>query len=259
MELSTALGIPFALVGVLVGMVLKGANPAMLLNGASIMIILVGTTGAVLNAMPMHIAKKAPALIKKVIQKQSLIPVSVLAATFVEFSQVARREGLLALEGRLGEIKDPFMRGGLSMMIDGLDAEFIRDVMEAEIGAMEERHRHCATIFAQGGMYSPTLGVLGAVIGLVAALGNLNDIDQLGHSIAAAFIATMYGIFFGYVVCHPIANKLKILSAEEATIKRIIVEGILSLQAGDSPIAVESKLNAFLPQSERKTSSAGGE
>jgi chemotaxis protein MotA len=250
---------PVAAVAVLVGMVLKGANPAMLLSGAAIMIILVGTTGAVLNAMPMHIFKQVPKLIKKVLSKQDLPEVPVLAATFVDFSQVARREGLLALEGRLGEIKDPFMRGGLSMMIDGLDAEFIRDVMEAEIAAMEERHRHCATIFSQGGMYSPTLGVLGAVIGLVAALGNMSDIDALGHAIAAAFIATMYGIFFGYVVCHPIATKLKILNEEEATIKRIIVEGILSLQAGDSPIAVESKLNAFLPQSERKTQNAGGE
>ena len=259
MEISTALGIPIATVAVLIGMMLKGASPAMLLNGASVMIILVGTTGAVLNAMPMHIFKKAPQLLKKVLNKQNLTPVPVLAATFVEFSQLARREGLLALESRLGEISDPFMKGGMSMMIDGLDPEFIRDVMDADVAAMEERHRHCATIFSQAGMYSPTLGVLGAVIGLVAALGNLSDVDQLGVSIAAAFIATMYGIFFGYVVCHPIANKLKIMSQEEATVKRIIIEGILSLQAGDSPIAVESKLNAFLPFSERKNSASPGE
>ncbi len=258
MELSTALGMPVAVVAVLVGMAAKGASPVLLLNPAAILIIIVGTAGAVLNAMPMHIVKKTPALIKKVMKKQDLASVASLATTFVEFSQVARREGLLALEGRLNEVKDPFMRAGLSMMIDGLDAEFIRDVMEAEVAAMEERHRHCATIFSQGGMYSPTLGVLGAVIGLVAALGNLSDVDQLGHSIAAAFIATMYGIFLGYVVCHPIATKLKVLSQEEATIKRIIIEGILSLQAGDSPIAVEAKINAFLPQSERKTN-AGGE
>ncbi len=259
MELSTLLGVPLALFAVLAGMIYKGASPGMLLNPASILIIIVGTSGAVLNAMPMHVLKNVPAFVKKVIKKQDLMPVSVLAATFVDFSQVARREGLLALEGRLGEISDPFMRGGMGMMIDGLDAEFIRDVMDAEVAAMQERHRHNATVFSQGGMYSPTLGVLGAVIGLVAALGNLSDIDQLGHSIAAAFIATMYGIFFGYVVFHPIATKLKVLSEEEAAIKRIIIEGILSLQAGDSPIAVEAKLNAFLPQKDRKTSSAGKE
>lgn len=257
MELSTVLGVPIGTAAVLIGMIYKGASPAMLLNIAAIMIIFVGTTGAVLNAIPMHIFKKVPALLKKVVKKQDLAEVSLLATSFVEYSQIARREGLLALEGRVSEVNDPFMRSGMNMMIDGLDAAFIRDVMESEVEAMAERHRHCATIFSQAGMYSPTLGVLGAVIGLVAALGNLNDIDQLGHSIAAAFIATMMGIYFGYVVCHPIATKLKILSQEEIAVKRIVIEGILSLQAGDSPIAVESKLNAFLPQSERKVSSRG--
>lgn len=257
MELSTVLGVPIGTLAVLVGMYYKGANLAMLLNLAAIMIIFVGTAGAVLNAVPMHIFKKIPALIKKVLFKQNLPEISVLATSFVEYSQIARREGLLALEGRVSEVNDPFMRNGMNMMVDGLDATFIRDVMESDVEAMAERHRQCATIFSQAGMYSPTLGVLGAVIGLVAALGNLSDIDQLGHSIASAFIATMYGIYFGYVVCHPIATKLKILSQEEISVKRIIIEGILSLQAGDSPIAVESKLNAFLPQSARKVSNGG--
>lgn len=257
MELSTLLGVPIGTAAVLVGMVYKGASLSMLLNAAAIMIIFVGTAGAVLNAVPMHIFRKIPALIKKVLKKQDLAEVSLLATSFVEYSQIARREGLLALEGRVHEVNDPFMRGGMNMMIDGLDAAFIRDVMESEVEAMAERHRHYATIFSQAGMYSPTLGVLGAVIGLVAALGNLNDIDQLGYSIASAFIATMMGIYFGYVVCHPIATKLKILSQEEIAVKRIIIEGILSLQAGDSPIAVESKLNAFLPQSQRKVSNRG--
>ncbi len=215
MELSTVLGVPVAFVAVLVGMVYKGANPAMLLNPAAILIIFVGTAGAVLNAMPLHILKNTPAMIKKTIQKQHLVEISGLARTVVEFSQVARREGLLALEGRLGEVKDEFMRAGLGMMIDGLDAEFIRDVMDAEVAAMEERHRHGATVFSQGGMYAPTLGVLGAVIGLIAALGNLSDMNALGPAIAAAFVATMFGIFVGYVMCHPTANKLKILSQEE--------------------------------------------
>lgn len=257
MELSTVLGVPIGTVAVLVGMVYKGASLSMLINAAAIMIIFVGTTGAVLNAIPMHIFKKIPALLKKILKKQDLAEVPLLATSFVEYSQIARREGLLALEGRVNEVNDPFMRSGMNMMIDGLDAAFIRDVMESEVEAMAERHRHNALIFSQAGMYSPTLGVLGAVIGLVAALGNLNDIDQLGYSIASAFIATMMGIYFGYVVCHPIATKLKILSQEEIAVKRIIIEGILSLQAGDSPIAVESKMNAFLPQSQRKASNRG--
>ena len=109
-------------------------------------------------------------------------------------------------------------------------------------------------------MYAPTLGVLGAVIGLIAALGNMADIDALGHAIAAAFVATMFGIFSGYVMWHPFANKLKLMSKEEVELKRMMVEGILSLQAGDSPVAIEAKLVVFLPAAKRKSlkASEGG-
>ncbi len=117
---------------------------------------------------------------------------------------------------------------------------------------MEQRHTENMSIFTQAGTYAPTLGVLGAVVGLIAALGNLNDIDKLGHSIAAAFIATLLGIFTGYVLWLPFANKLKVLSQLEVAQKRMIIEGILSLQAGDSPTAIEAKLMVFIPQSERE-------
>ena len=116
---------------------------------------------------------------------------------------------------------------------------------------VEERHRSGAQIFAQAGMYAPTLGVLGAVIGLIAALGNLSDIDKLGHSIAAAFVATLLGIFTGYVCWHPFANKLKQISAAEVEIKKMILEGALALQTGASSVIIESKLQAFIPVSER--------
>ena len=118
---------------------------------------------------------------------------------------------------------------------------------------MEERHRSGAMVFAQCGMYAPTLGVLGAVIGLIAALGNLSDIDQLGHSIAAAFVATLLGIFTGYVLWHPFANKLKQISQAEAEVKKMVMEGALALQSGASSIAMEAKLQAFIPPSERKS------
>ena len=118
---------------------------------------------------------------------------------------------------------------------------------------MQERHRAGALIFSQSGMYAPTLGVLGAVIGLIAALGNLSDIDQLGHSIAAAFIATLLGIFTGYVLWHPFANKLKQLSNQEVEFKRMVLEGALALQEGASSIAMEARLQSFIPLSERKS------
>lgn len=248
MEKSTVIGVALGACAVIIGMALKGASPTALINPAAFMIIFVGTAAALFNAFPMEQIKKFPTLIKKLFKQQELIPKSELLTLFVELSQIARREGILALESRLEDIKDPFLKNGMSMVIDGMDVDFVRDVLDADIEAMEERHRAGAQVFAQAGMYAPTLGVLGAVIGLIAALGNLEDIDVLGQSIAAAFVATLLGIFTGYVLWHPFSNKLRQLSKEEVEVKRMMVEGILSLQAGDSPMAIESKLLVFIPQ-----------
>lgn len=251
MELTTVIGTSLGIVAVLVGMALKGASPLALINPAAFMIILVGTAAAVLNAFPLEIVKKFPTLCKKLTKKVEFMPKIEMLKMFVELSQTARREGILALESRVEEISDPFLKSGLSMVIDGLDPDFVGDVLDAEIQGMEERHRIGALIFTQAGTYAPTLGVLGAVIGLIAALGNLDDIEKLGHSIAAAFVATLLGIFTGYVIWFPFANKLKMMSKQEVDVKKMMVEGILSLQAGDSPTAIEAKLMAFLPRGDR--------
>ena len=158
----------------------------------------------------------------------------------------------MGIEKKANEVEDPFIRSTLILVADGFPADFIAETVESEIKQMEERHRSGAAIFAQGGMYAPTLGVLGAVVGLIAALGNLDDINKLGHAVAAAFVATILGIFTAYVLWLPLANKLKLLSEEEVSEKRMIIEGILSLQAGDSPTAIEAKLMVFIPQSERE-------
>ena len=252
MEITTVIGVVMGVLAVSVGMVLKGASLAALINPAAFLIIIVGTAAALLNAFPLEQIKNFPVLCKKLVKKDEHIPKADLLTLFVELSQVARREGILALESKLEEIHDPFLKNGMSMVIDGMDVDFVRDVLDADIEAMEERHRSGALIFAQAGMYAPTLGVLGAVIGLIAALGNLNDIDALGHAIAAAFVATLLGIFTGYVLWHPFSNKLKLISKDEVELKRMMVEGILSLQAGDSPMAIESKLLVFIPQKVRE-------
>ena len=166
---------------------------------------------------------------------------------------------LLALENKVSEIQDPFFKTGLNMVIDGMDPDFVSDVLDAELQVMQERHAEGMSMFTQAGTYAPTLGVLGAVVGLIAALGNLHDIDKLGHSIAAAFVATMLGIYTGYVLWLPFANKLKIMSQKEISMKRMVIEGILSLQAGDSPTAIEAKLMVFIPQTERGAIKKEGE
>ncbi|UFJ41178.1 flagellar motor stator protein MotA [Brevibacillus humidisoli] len=251
MEKSTYIGIVLGLLAVGVGMVLKGASLLNIFNGAAFMIIFVGTAASLFIGFPTSELKRFPTLLKIVFTEQKLIAKRKLIDEFMNWAAVARREGLLALENTSEEIEDPFLRNGMKMIIDGGEPEFVRDVLNEEISAIEERHAAGASIFTQAGTYAPTLGVLGAVIGLIAALGNLSDIDKLGHSIAAAFMATMFGIFSGYVLWHPMANKLKRKSKQEIEIKKIMVEGLLSIQAGVSPAAIEQKLLVYIPSSER--------
>lgn len=251
MEKSSVIGIVLGLVAVGVGMVLKGANLVALFNPAALMIIFVGTAAAIFIAFPMDELKKLPTLFKIIFKETQLIDKRDLIRQLSEWALTARREGLLTLEEKVVEIDDPFLKKGMQMIVDGGEATYVQQVLDEEIAAMEDRHRAGALIFSQAGTYAPTLGVLGAVIGLVAALGNLKDIDALGHSIAAAFIATLFGIFSGYVLWHPFANKLKRKSQQEVELKRIMMEGILSIQAGFLPNAIEEKLLVYLPMNQR--------
>lgn len=258
MEKSTVFGLILGILAITIGMMLKGASLSALINPAAIMIIFVGTAACLLNSFPLSQIKKFPKLLKMLFKKPDLMSHAEIMTLFVELSHLARREGLLALEPRLEEVGDPYLKNGLTMVIDGMDPDLVADVLGLEIHQMEERHRAGALIFTQAGTYAPTLGVLGAVVGLVAALGNLDDIEKLGPAIAAAFVATLFGIFSGYVLWHPFANKLKLKSKEETEIKRMMLEGILSLQAGDNPATVEAKLRIFVPQAERDKLSARG-
>jgi chemotaxis protein MotA len=252
MEKSTYIGLALGIIAVGVGMILKGASLSALINPAAFLIIFVGTAASLFNAFPMDEIKKVPTLFKIIFQEQPLPSKRELINQFMNWASIARREGLLALENTSDEIEDPFLRNGMKMIIDGGEPEFVRDVLNEEIHAIAERHRVGANIFQQAGTYAPTLGVLGAVVGLVAALGNLSDIEKLGHSIAAAFIATLFGIFSGYVLWNPFANKLKRKSQKEIEIKNLMVEGLLSIQAGVSPAAIEQKLLVYLPYHERQ-------
>lgn len=251
MEKSTVIGVILGLISVFVGMIIKGAPISSLNNPAAFLIIIGGTMACLFTAFTMEQMKNLPKLMKKAFKAPSTRPKAELLRLFVDLSQVARREGILALENRVADIQDPFFKTGLNMVIDGMDPEFVSDVLDAELEVMEQRHHEGMSLFTQAGTYAPTLGVLGAVVGLIAALGNLNDIDKLGASIAAAFVATLLGIFTGYVIWLPFANKLKMLSKIEVAEKRMVIEGVLSLQAGDSPTAIEAKLMVFIPQSER--------
>ena len=164
MEKSTVIGLIGGIISVFVGMILKGAPLSALNNPAAFLIIIGGTIACLFNAFTMEQMSKVPTLFKLLLQGNAEQSKGELVQTFVELSQLARREGILALESRVEEIQDPFFRNGLSMVIDGMDPEFVGDVLDAELTIMEQRHAEMRSIFSQAGTYAPTLGVLGAVV-----------------------------------------------------------------------------------------------
>ncbi|MDW0117828.1 flagellar motor stator protein MotA [Sporosarcina thermotolerans] len=252
MDLSTIVGLILGIVALFVGMAMKGVTPDNLLNPAAILIIIAGTIAAVVIAFPMKEIKRVPKLFGILFKEQNLNSDSDLIRMFSKWADIARREGLLSLEAQTDEIADPFLKNGLDLAIDGQNADYIRDVLTEEVEAMEERHSAGALIFSQAGTYAPTLGVLGAVVGLIAALKDMNDIEALGYAISAAFVATLLGIFTGYVLWHPFANKLKRKSKEEVRQKMMMIEGILSVLEGEAPRTIEQKLVSYLSMEERR-------
>ena len=252
MDKSSLTGIILGILAVTLSMVLKGSSLMILFNAAAIMIILVGTLAAVVIAFPMNELKKLPALFRILFTDLKIPTVQELIPQFKEWTTIARREGLLALDNHVDEIEDPFLKHGLKMVIDGQPPEFVRETLERELDSMEYRHAAGAQIFSQAGTYAPTLGVLGAVMGLIAALGHINDIDTLGPAISAAFVATLLGIFTGYVLWHPFANKLRRKSQQEIFVKQLMIEGILSIQEGVSARMIEDKLLTYVPTNERQ-------
>lgn len=252
MDKTSIIGIILGFIAIALGMVLKGASLAALVNPAAFLIIIAGTVAVILIAFPMAEVKKVPKLLGIVFKEKKQESMGETIRFFSELAQLARQEGLLALDSKIAEIEDPFLKRGLRFAVDGQNAEYIRDILSEEIEAMESRHAANASIFSQAGTYAPTLGVLGAVVGLIAALGNLDNPDELGHAIAGAFVATLLGIFTGYVMWHPFANKLKRKSRLEVQTKEIMIEGILSILEGEPPRVIEEKLASYLSEGERR-------
>lgn len=250
MDKSSIIGIFLGIIAIGVGMVLKGVSPLALLNPGALLIIFIGTAASVCIAFPGSTLKNIPALIKIIFKNEKQQRIQDIIGIFTRWANITRKEGLLALESQLDEVDDAFLASGLQLAVDGQTPEFIRDVMLEKIDAMDERHQEGAAVFSQAGTYAPTLGVLGAVIGLIAALGDMSDIEALGHAISAAFIATLFGIFTGYVLWHPFANKLREKSKQEILRKQIMIEGILSLTTGDSPQVIKDKLSSYLSRKE---------
>lgn len=253
MDIFLIMGLVLGAICIMMALILKGASVAMLLNGEVAVIIFGGMIAAVLSSYTMADIKRLPKVMK-VLMSNEEPDLNGTIEKMVELSNIARREGLLALEAPVNELDDPFMKQGLELVVDGAEAEQIRDLMESEVDAMETRHHRMSGLFKTAGATSPTLGVMGAAIGLIGALGNLSDINKLGPMIASAFVATIFGIFMGYLVMIPFATRLEAKNEEEVLLKTLIIEGVMDIQAGHSAKVIEQKLYAQIPPEKRKVS-----
>ena len=253
MDIFLIIGLVLGAICIVMALILKGASVAMLLNGEVAVIIFGGMIAAVLSSYTMADIKRLPKVMK-VLMSNEEPDLNGTIEKLVELSNIARREGLLALEAPVNELDDPFMKQGLELVVDGAEAEQIRDLMESEVDAMETRHHRMSGLFKTAGATSPTLGVMGAAIGLIGALGNLSDINKLGQMIASAFVATIFGIFMGYLVMIPFATRLEAKNEEEVLLKTLIIEGVMDIQAGHSAKVIEQKLYAQIPPEKRKVS-----
>ncbi len=252
MELTSLIGVIVGFVAVIGAMLFKGISFTVLLNPAAIFVIFVGTAATILISFPGENLKILGALFKILFTKQKTISDVEIIDLMIELSTKAKRDGLLSLESKVAEIEDPFIRKGIQMVIDGTEETIVEEILENEIAAMEKRHETNASIFSSAGMYAPTLGVLGAVFGLIAAMSHIDDTEKMAEAIAAAFVATILGIFTGYVLWNPFAKKLKVKSQKEVRLKEMVIIGLMSIQQGDAPFMLKDKLLATLPASKQK-------
>jgi chemotaxis protein MotA len=253
--LATLIGIVLAVVGVFAGAVLKGADPvALFTNVPALLIVFVGTVGATMTSHSMAETVAAMRALKKVFFPGQPIDHAGTVATIAALAGRARNDGLLALEGESTTNPDPFLRKGLRMTVDGVDSDTLRDSLVTDIKAMRERHKVAAGWWTQAGVFSPTFGIIGAVVGLMAVLSKLDDPEKLGYGIGAAFVATFWGIFLANGLFLPWGNRLKRLSADEVAHREMVVQGVMALQAGTLPRTLEEKLSGYLPPGERKAS-----
>ncbi len=245
MDVTTLLGIVagIVLVGAAMGM---GGSVEGFLDIPSIMITIGGTIASTLISFRMEDIRT----ILRVTRIAFTQPPPKLTATvmqLISLAEVARREGLLALDNSLSKIGDDFLRHGLQLVVDGVDPSVIREILETELGASEDRHKMGRKLFDQMALFAPAFGMIGTLIGLIQMLRNLDDPSKIGPGMAVALVTTFYGAILAYLVLMPISAKLAVRSSEESLHKAILIEGILAIQSGDNPRIVEEKLRAFLP------------
>ncbi|MGI6684025.1 MAG: flagellar motor protein [Bacillota bacterium] len=245
MDITTLLGLLLGFFGLIFGFIVEGGHIGSLASLPAFIIVVGGTAGATIVGTPLSALKKMPQWLKIAFKNQSLGAEQVYN-TLIHFSEKARREGLLSLEQELAAIENKSIHQGMQLVIDGTDPEMIKDIMESSINAMENRHKIGIATFEAAGGFSPTMGIIGTVMGLIHVLGNLTDPEALSSSIAGAFAATLYGVALANVFFLPIANKLKTKNKQEVEMMEMILDGIVSIQSGENPSILKEKLKTHL-------------
>jgi len=246
MDPATLIGVVLTLVAVIGSMVMEGGNPAGILLPPAIILVFLGTFGAAMASGLMADAKSVPRYFKRALMSPAPVQGDIVE-TVVGLAEKARREGLLALEDATRNVEDTFLREGLQLAVDGTDPEELRDILESKILAKRAEDQVIAKFFTDMGGFAPTIGIIGTVLGLVHVLENLSSPEKLGHLIAGAFVATLWGVLTANAMWLPMGNKVKRVSGVEVRHMELVLEGILAIQGGANPRLVKMKLSALLP------------
>ncbi len=244
MDISTFMGIILGVAFLIIGIMTKGSLGSYY-DSASIMITVGGTIAATLISFPMPKLLDTLRSVRHIFFGKDLDADQAIDR-IIELANVARREGLLALEEAIMELNDDFLKKGILLIVDGTDPELVRNILETELYFIEERHSTGQSLFETLGALSPAFGMIGTLIGLINMLKTLEDPSSVGPNMAVALITTFYGAILAYLFFLPMARKLKVRSGEEILLKEILIEGMLSIQAGENPRIIEEKLIAFL-------------
>ena len=248
MDITTLLGPIIALVGIVGGMVLEGGSVHALIQPTAFLIVAGGTVGATLASFPLEHTLAAFKSLKIAISPPKADYQKTIAE-LTELCQFARKNGIMALEAKAKAHHDPFTRKGLTLVVDGIDPAMLLSIMETELESFEEHSKIPIPVLESAGAYAPTIGIIGAVLGLIHVMENLDDPSKLGSGIAVAFVATIYGLVIANVICLPLGSKLKQRVTAMVHEKNMILQGLVALQNGENPHFLGQRLRAFLAES----------
>ncbi len=251
MDLATIIGLLLAFLAIFGGQAMEGGSIHSILQPTAALIVLGGTLGACLVQFPLSVVITSFKSVAKAFLEPKANNRAVIAE-IIRFANKARKEGIISLESETRDASDPFLRKALTMAVDGVEPKILRETMEMEISNMEDEAEHPIKFWEAAGGYSPTIGILGAVLGLIHVMENLTDPSKLGGGIAVAFVATVYGVGLANLVYLPISGKLKLKTRSQLLAHQIMLVGVISILEGENPRLIEDKLKSFLTQKEQE-------